>query len=270
MKLIFPFIQFFIITIIVGILCISFRYYQRNFIHIEYWLDNLYKAKDYINEMPTNKQRLIILSGSNSLFGFNGEIIDKNTKFRPINYATHAGLPLNYQIDRIMQHAKNGDIIFIPLEFNYYIEDAPRDNLFYISNMLYWGNGYRKYISNLDIINDYIKSSKPTKSIEYFLKNIFKNKENLKPKESQIDINIMNEKGVVYDYRGLNFYGDFCTQQDVLKESDINESYKYMDVDFKISNFFISEFKRLESWAKKHNIKLFLTYPTTIETKYFS
>ncbi|WP_334089881.1 hypothetical protein [Helicobacter typhlonius] len=35
------------------------------------------------------------------------------------------GLPINYHIDKIMAKAHNGDIIILPLEFNYYSNNAP-------------------------------------------------------------------------------------------------------------------------------------------------
>lgn len=105
----------------------------------EIWLKNTYKIKDYINAQPTQKQRLIIIGDSNSLFGFNSALIDAKTKYKPINYATHGGLPLNYHIDKIIDSAKNGDIVLMPLAFGYYTREAPKNDIWYIQNMETWG-----------------------------------------------------------------------------------------------------------------------------------
>ena len=47
----------------------------------------MYKIKDMINDKLTTKQRLIVISGSNSLYGLNGAMIEANTQFRFIRFA---------------------------------------------------------------------------------------------------------------------------------------------------------------------------------------
>ena len=123
------------------------------------WLDNVYKIKDYINAASTQKQRLIIISDSNSLFDFDGSLIAKHTKYQPINYAAHAGLPLNYHIDKLINNAQKGDIIIMPLEFEYYTNDAPYGDIWYAQNMLVWGNGYTRYINAKGVFLAYFSNS---------------------------------------------------------------------------------------------------------------
>lgn len=53
----------------------------------EIQLKDMYKIKDMINDKLTTKQRLIVISGSNSLFGLNGAMIEANTQFRFIRFA---------------------------------------------------------------------------------------------------------------------------------------------------------------------------------------
>ena len=239
----------------------------------EIWLDNLYKVKDYINATSTKKQRLIIISGSNSLFGFDSSLIAKYTKYQPINYATHAGLPINYHIDKIITNAKRGDIIVLPLEFQYYTKNSPNDDISYISNMLTWGNGYKKYISLKGLFLTYFRQS-PLQIISKIY-NWQKTKisdnsieEMLTTWDKNIAINNPCGEAIVYSYKGLSPYGDFCAQE--------NEKPYIVDYDYglqattKISQFFIDEFLRLKEFAKKMDIKVFLTYPTSAENKHFS
>ncbi|WP_143000293.1 hypothetical protein, partial [Helicobacter sp. CLO-3] len=98
-------------------------------------LQTMYQIKGYINATTIQKPRLLIFSGSNSIYGFDSSIIKENTPFYPINFATNAAVPINFHIDKIIQNAKNGDYIFLPLEFEYYAENKPKDNQVYIHNM---------------------------------------------------------------------------------------------------------------------------------------
>lgn len=66
----------------------------------EVWLKDVYAMKDRLNSEPTELRRVLIFGGSNVLFGFNGAMIEANANVRFINYGTHAGLPINYQVDK--------------------------------------------------------------------------------------------------------------------------------------------------------------------------
>lgn len=238
-------------------------------VNAEIWLDNLYKVKDYINAQSGDKQRLIIISGSNSLFGFDSSLIDRHTKYKPINYATHGGLPINYHIDKIIANAQKGDIVIMPLEFAYYTRNAPKEDIWYISNMLVWGNGYKKHISAKGIFLTYFDNSHK-KTIEK-LTSYNKLKTDKNPIEKMIEIwdknNPCGGKSAMYDYKGLSPYGDFCTQEN---EKPYIVKFDYLKENLQVSQFFVDEFKRLEKFAKNNEIKIFLTYPTSAKNELFS
>lgn len=232
----------------------------------EIWLKPLYTVKDFINSKPTTKQRLLIISGSNSLFGFDGALIDSQTRFKPINYGSHAALPINFQIDKIIDQVKEGDIIFMPLEFNYYTRNEPNEDYWYIQNMLTWNKNYTKYITTKNTILAYIKNNPMI-----MFKNFFKSF--IRPVDMPTNpIATMQEKWQNpqkfegYEYTSLNQYGDFCTQVGNLYTN--NE--KYLFPNLKLSPFFLSEYARLTEFAKNKNIKVFLTYPVTLENPDFS
>lgn len=232
----------------------------------EIWLDNLYLVKNFINNQSTHKQRLLFVGGSNILFGFNSALIDSQTSFKPINYGTHAGLPLNFHIDTIIKNAKQGDIIFLPIEFNYYTRIEPTDDYWYIQNMLTWNTSYTKYIDTKHIILAYLKNE-PVITFKTLLKSYFYAFET-----SQDPITTMHniwqnpQKFIGYNYQSLNSYGDFCTQKGVV--SALN--HKYLDSNLTLSPFFLSEYNRLLEFAASKNIKIFLIYPVTLENPSFS
>lgn len=232
----------------------------------EVWLKYLYILKDYINAKPTTKQRLLIVSGSNSLFGFDSALIDSQTPFMPINYATHAGLPINYHIDKILKIAKQKDIIFLPLEFGYYERGIPNADFWYIQNMLTWDKDYREFIDARGIFLAYVKNSEIS-----MLKNFIKSL--IRPTPTPTNpIATMQEKWQNpqefegYTYTSLNRYGDFCTQVGALFRGNPS----YLDSHLTLSPFFLAQYARLLEFAKTKHIKVFLTYPTTMENPDFS
>ncbi|BDB66970.1 hypothetical protein Hc94105_1172 [Helicobacter cinaedi] len=254
------------------------------FQNVELWLKDTYHVKDMINNQPTHKQRLIVIGGSSTLYGFNGAMVEANTNFRFINYGTHAILPLNYHIDKIISQAKDNDTIILPLEFSYYTLDAPTDNYAYIQNMIVWGGDYRKYIDQSHIILAFIKND-PTQLLlgngKYIIRTlsqqqhisieaILHKKQNLTPThfvENIAFVPCQSFDWYAVSYQSLSPSGDFCSAEG---KRYFNEMNDFLAPNLKLSNFFISEYKRLESFAKAHNIKLFLIYPPTMENPLFS
>lgn len=254
------------------------------FQNAELWLKDTYHVKDMINNQPTHKQRILVVGGSSTLFGFNGAMVEANTSFRFINYGTHAGLPINYHIDKIISQAKNNDIVILPLEFSYYISNTPIDNYAYIQKMIVWGGDYRKYIDKQHIILAFVKND-PTKILlenggqlirdilkqqNITIENILDKKQNLTPINSIEDVVFVSCQSFGWDgykYQSLSPTGDFCSQSG---SSMLDSQHSYLSKDLQVSSFFISEYKRLESFAKAHNIKLFLIYPPTMENPLFS
>lgn len=254
------------------------------FQNVELWLKDTYTMKDMINNQPTSKQRLIVVGGSSTLYGFNGAMIEANTNVRFINYGSYAGLPINYHIDRVISQAKDNDILIFPLEFHYYNAHAPTEDYSYIQNMIVWGDNYRKYIDKQHEILAYIKNE-PTQLLlgnaKYIIRNLSKQKsismesilyktQDTTPTHSKNNIAFIPCQSFGWyavSYQSLSPNGDFCSAQG---ERHFDETYTFLDTNLQVSAFFVSEYKRLESFAKAHNIKLFLIYPPTMENPLFS
>lgn len=237
----------------------------------EEWLRNTFKIKEYINAQTTKKPRLLIVSGSNSLFGFNSAIIKENTQFQPINLAAHAGLPFNFYVDKIIANAKNGDYIFLPLEFDYYTKHEPKANQWYIHNMLLWGEGYAEYISKKDILQTYFNAFAPLNLYKALLTLKRQIQGRLNAHISPIPqweniIKSGEEKHYGYDFKSLNAYGDFVYQKGTMH----NIQSEYLPDFVEISDFFLTQYRRLEAFAKQNDMKIFLTYPVTAENPQFS
>ena len=241
----------------------------------ELWVSDIYKIKDFINVQSHTKPRILFFGGSSTLFGFNGELIDSQTPFTPINYGTHAGLPLNFHVDKIIEQSKDGDIIFMPLEFNYYTNTEPTQDYWYIHNMLVWNKNYTKYLSPVNIVLAYFHND--VSFLGQYVKDnwraIFSKQPTLQEEATHIQQiwqkmiqNQQKQKYEGYDYKSLNKYGDFCGHTG----THYSKNFDYLAVNLKLSPFFLSEYNRLVEFAKSKNIKVFLTYPVTLENPDFS
>jgi hypothetical protein len=89
----------------------------------------------------TNSPRLIIDSGSNSVYGVNSGILEKELRILTINVADNAGYPLREKLYRLEKFTHKGDVIMLPLEWShYFFKETPwffLENLFAELNFYY-------------------------------------------------------------------------------------------------------------------------------------
>lgn len=69
--------------------------------------------------------RLIIESGSNSIFGINGEMLAEYFEVNPMVLAVTHGHPLAPRVRRLVAHAQPGDVILLPFEWHLYTREEP-------------------------------------------------------------------------------------------------------------------------------------------------
>lgn len=92
------------------------------------WAAWILKQKQELIRQPSDR-RLIVISGSNGLFGIDADQLEKETSYRAINAATHAGLPWKLNILTSANLARSGDIVLMPLEYASYYRDEPLNSL---------------------------------------------------------------------------------------------------------------------------------------------
>lgn len=86
------------------------------------WLSEAYDLKEsYASTI--NKKKIVIVSGSNSLFGIDSSKIEKVYGFPVVNHSVHAGLGLPYILSRSQNILNKGDIAILPLEYSFYQSD---------------------------------------------------------------------------------------------------------------------------------------------------
>lgn len=226
----------------------------------EWWLVNTYQFKDIVSSQIKNN-KLMIVSGSNSLFSIDSEIIEKKTGLPVVNLATHAGLDLNYHYFVIKKYMKKGDVVVMPLEYSYYSATGnPTD--WFVTNMTAWGRDYVKSLSYFDLIK-FLSNITP-KTLINGLK--APNTDRIEPL-IEIENRVQNTKGEFngYSYKSLNKYGDINR---FTNDRTIFESIKETQTDYginieSISPYALKTLSLIKSYVIKNGGTLILTWPVT-------
>lgn len=87
------------------------------------WVYELNRQKISTAEAIQGK-KILIVAGSNALFGVKAELIEKQTGIKTVNMAVRAALGTQYIFDKIRQVARPGDIVIMPLEYGLYMIDT--------------------------------------------------------------------------------------------------------------------------------------------------
>lgn len=210
--------------------------------YIYEWLDS---KKQYAESI--NSQKLLIISGSSTLFGVSAETIEHECKIPTVNMGSHAGLGLKYILYNAKKVINEGDIVLLPLEYDEY-KEVER-----------YGEEYLNYISDRD--SEYFINKNAFEKMEFILSMnpidiLYGVKAKIRP-----DSQIING----YDRKYLNRNGDM-TNNSIEKKLNDNILWKQMPK-FEFGN---QEYPSKESkqcledflaFCKEKNVKVFVTYP---------
>lgn len=233
----------------------------------ELWLDEIYHAKKHF-ALQEQEQKLLIVSGSNSLFSIDSERMTKLTGISTYNFGGSAGLTLGFLADQVLQVAKAGDIVLMPLEYDYYSRKEPTD--WVLNNLQSWGfNHLRSYRTSESWLYfkspDYAAVFQRLKArLRYHLKG-----SNLLIDPSHISYAAIPSGGPLpwggYGLSSLNTRGDFFVSVEPLSEyaekiTTEGVAYPYEEP---VTEYFVSELARFTSELADQNIELYLTWPVT-------
>lgn len=88
----------------------------------ETWLHSaLLKKESKASEIPNGTKRILIVAGSNSLFGVSAKMIQSSTGIQTVNLSSHAALGGEYILKKVQPLLRTGDVILLPLEYPFYL-----------------------------------------------------------------------------------------------------------------------------------------------------
>lgn len=232
----------------------------------EWWLVNAYQFKGIVSDHISTK-KIMVVSGSNSLFSIDSKILSEKTNMPVVNLATHAGLDINYHFFIIKKHMKHGDIVVMPLEYEYYTSNGkPTD--WFVNNMTGWGHDY---ISTLNIY-EYIKfltSITPRRLIDGLAATDKNYVDSIEKVQERIVKNDGNYYG--YNYKSFTQSGDinFKSNSKTVYERIENGSFDYFSNINKISPYALKKIKEIKEFVERNGGDLVLTWPVTMRNPSF-
>lgn len=87
------------------------------------WVYEVYAFKES-HAQEINTKKVVIISGSNALFGFDSAKLENYWNTPVINGSVHAGLGLPYILHKSKKILNRGDIAILPLEYSFYQADG--------------------------------------------------------------------------------------------------------------------------------------------------
>lgn len=87
------------------------------------WVYEIYTIKSNIAK-KIKEPKLIVVAGSNALFGISCKMIYEETGVNCVNGGTHAGVGIDYMLSRARDWVKPGDLVLLPLEYYHYKHDG--------------------------------------------------------------------------------------------------------------------------------------------------
>lgn len=213
-----------------------------------FWLNK----KKEINSKYNNADTIILLSGSNTLFGVNSDLISKETKKSVINLGLHGGLG-DYTFDFAKTILKPKNTVIIPVEFDVVTKHKTFSD-FKTQYIISEDKEYYKKLSLKDkmgCINFFINNDIPSALLDGQKKEEKYNA--LKTPDCE------DNKYKAYSHKCWSKRGDVVFNTDFnnekieqLKNTKINTS-----APVELSPVFLNFAK----WCKKENIKLYVIYP---------
>lgn len=85
-----------------------------------YWIAKVLTLQDQLLQAETGKPRLVIVGGSNGLYGFDGDYLEKYSGFDVVNLAVHLGFDLPFYEQRLRGKLRKGDVVVATLEHPIY------------------------------------------------------------------------------------------------------------------------------------------------------
>ncbi|WP_202930854.1 hypothetical protein [Campylobacter fetus] len=213
--------------------------------------NGVFSFKNFLLETTTNYNRIIIDSGSNSVHAIDSTMLEKAFGKLTINISDNAGYPLQDKLARLKKFTHKGDIVLLPLEYYYYMDENPPPKI-YFDNIF---GSLHFYFDSLNLAHkiQFILNSPPSS----LLKAIF-----TKSQKFDDSIRFTNEflNGKRGDY-------EFVQKSKPVKELEYMSCEEYifgseMSISpDKLSSKFKKNIKFIKQIENENGVKFVFTYP---------
>lgn len=209
-------------------------------------------------------RKLLIVAGSNGLFGIDSSLLEKSLSIPTVNLSIHAGLGLQYILNEAKMYAKPGDIILLLLEYEL-LSNSSKPSTMYLNHILELDTPYFNSLSWL---------GKLQTALAFGVQetwNGFWTKLNHKPEQKNcyqfMETNYQKRKGC-YSGVTIDSHGDEkCNLQEAITDTVI----KRLDDDTKIARRWSlttdtkARLANFIQWTKNNDIKLIAGFPSVVD-----
>jgi hypothetical protein len=202
------------------------------------------------NTQQSNLKRIILVGGSNVAFGFDSDMIAKETNKECINMGLLAGIGLDIYLNMVKKYGKNGDIIVLCLEFPLYSDpDISYEHLLKIVEnhyYLYQFIGIKQWASMLGKYPNYVFDK-----MKYFLTHT-------QP---------VHYKNKAYNRANFNKHGDvsFERPDNIMKKGFLVDKGTLISADI-ISYNFIKKINKFCDYVNKKGATVYVSFPSRNES----
>lgn len=215
----------------------------------DYYLASI-KHKE-LRLQDSSGERIIIIGGSNILFGIDSKLIETTFGRPVVNMGLHAGLNYHFLLNQINNYVQKGDmLIVIPEHTNYFnpcrISEASLQTITIQPKSLFYFQKYYWYELGLKSLIYRVK-----KNIESF----------------QLPSSWFLPKNNLYSVNGINEYGDQINHLN----KKLKRPLRGTPIVFSSCNFddcFLDKTADLVKFTKKEDIDLFFSFPSTAASFY--
>ena len=211
----------------------------------EQYLNEWFEKKDAYASSITG-QKIMFISGSNTLFGVDAEKIGKEFGIPTVNYGTHGGLSY-YTLHRAKKHLHSGDIAILPLEYAFYIYHKDNNEIEFINYILgYDPTFFEKYSAKSKIL--FISNANTKDLLKMATKRLLPRP----PSEHPYDAKYLNTNG------DMTYYSD---KQQKVPNAILNSTTSTVFKDPPLTTDAKNELSNFINYCHENNITVYAAWP---------
>lgn len=190
-----------------------------------------------------NSEKTIIIGGSASNLGFDSKYFEELSGKPAVNLAVSAGIPLKIYMRAAELCAKKGDILIIPLEYDYYEDDFNKIN--------------ESYVDMVGVDPDLKCNESFWNSIEYFSLGFLRSFTRMNDCILFALRNFIGSENTIYIADSVDEYGDFCLHKNRVPTYKSTISF----TDFQYNSEIFYQINSFIERMKDRDVEVYLAYP---------
>lgn len=205
------------------------------------------KKESYASQVKGNK--IVFLSGSNTLFGIRSKDVEDYFGIPSVNLAVHYGLQIDYMLNRARRVLRSGDLVILPLEYSHYTYDGS----YSIIQSFYIRTYDREYFKSLPLLKQ-LKHLINTTPLD-FAKSV-NEQLSFEGKEPPLGSG-------VYNSRTLNKNGDETYGEDP-RYDRLDRAQPFAIPTVLEETYGMQKIKEFSLWCAENGIEMYITWPNTM------